>query len=212
VTGRGSAESLPASRHCLLFAVDIVRFSNVERDNRVQLVLRDALYRMLMAAFAASGIRWGMCLVEDRGDGAIVEIPAQVPTSTLVDSLADEIRMRLRRHNRLANEPEQIRLRVAVHIGEVHHDPYGLAGVAVTEVFRLLDSAAARAAAEVDELALIVSNYFFDSVIRTRAGAIGPQNFRPVTVVVKQFRGRAWLLLEDALLPAQPGADVTPVA
>ena len=94
----------------------------------------------------------------------------------------------------------QIRLRLAAHIGECHHDRYGLAGAAINQLFRMLDAPALRDAVRIadSELALLISDYLYDSVIRGRASMVDPAVFRPVSVQVKQFRGRAWLLADVA--------------
>ena len=92
------------SQHCVLFAVDIVGFNDAGRDDEVQLVLRKALYEILIGAFAASGIWWESCTAEDRGDGVMIVIPAQMPTITIVHPLTAEIGSRLRRHNRMSSD------------------------------------------------------------------------------------------------------------
>jgi hypothetical protein len=203
--GDGLAKPLPASahfrsQHCVLFAVDIVGFNDAGRDDEVQIVLRKVLYDILIGAFAASGIRWDSCTAEDRGDGVMIVIPAQMPTITIVHPLTAEIGSRLRRHNRMSSEIAQIRLRLAAHIGEVHHDRYGLAGAAINQLFRMLDAPALRDAVRVadSELALLISDYLYNSVICGRASMVDPAVFRPVSVQVKQFRGRAWLLADVA--------------
>jgi class 3 adenylate cyclase len=179
------------SQHCVLFAVDIVQFTG--RDDEVQLALREALYRLLIESFDNADIPWRSCVHEDRGDGAIVVIPAHMPTITVVGPLVEQIRVRLRRHNRLSSPVAQVRLRLAVHIGEVYRDPHGLAGKAVNHLFRMLDAPNLRQALQTSdaELALIVSDYLYESVIH---GAPDAAAYSQVTVRVKQFEARAWLL------------------
>jgi hypothetical protein len=184
------------SQHCVLFAVDVAQFTAAGRDDEVQLAVREALYRLLTGAFKASGIPWGSCVHEDRGDGVIVVIPAHMPTITVVDQLVEQIRVRLRRHNRLASPVAQVRLRLAVHIGEVYRDGHGLAGKAVNHLFRMLDADELRHALRLSEsgLALIVSDYVYDSVIHGGPSGVDPSAYSEVTVAVKHFKARAWLL------------------
>lgn len=184
------------SQHCVLFAVDIAQFTAAGRDDEVQLAVREALYRLLTDAFRASGIPWRSCVHEDRGDGVIVVIPAHMPTITVVDQLVEQIRVRLRRHNRLASPVAQVRLRLAVHIGEVYRDRHGLAGKAVIHLFRMLDADELRHALRSSEsgLALIVSDYVYDAVIDGGPSGVDPTAYSEVTVSVKQFTARAWLL------------------
>lgn len=184
------------SQHCVLFAVDIAQFSHSGRDDEVQLAVREALYRLLTESFKDSGISWNSCLHEDRGDGAIVVIPAHMPTITVVDQLVEQIRIRLRRYNRLSSPVAQVRLRLAVHIGEVHRDGHGLAGKAVIHLFRILDAPDLRQALQrsTTGLALIVSDYVYESVIQGGPSGVDPAAYSEVIVNVKEFEARAWLL------------------
>lgn len=183
------------SQHCVLFAVDIAQFTDAGRDDEVRLALREALYRLLVESFEDSGIAWKSCVQEDRGDGVVVVIPAHMPTITVVGSLVDQIRMRLRRHNRLSSPVAQVRLRLAVHIGEVYRDGHGLAGKAVNDLFRMLDAPDLRQAVQASEtgLALIVSDYLYQSVIHGGPGNADSAAYAEVLVRVKQFQARAWL-------------------
>jgi hypothetical protein len=185
------------AQHCLLFAVDIADFTDVKRDDEVQLAVRAALYGLLIESFDDAHLPWDQCLHEDRGDGILVIIPAKMPSASVVDPLLGHIRAGLRRHNRLASEAAAIRLRVAVHIGEVHSDAHGLAGVAVNHLFRLLDAPVLKRtlAAAPTDVALIVSDYFYDSVLRHGPGMIDPAAYRPVTVEVKRTQARGWIHL-----------------
>ncbi len=57
---------------------------------------------------------------EDRGDGVLVIIPASMPSATVIDPLLDRLRGGLRHHNRVSADSAGIRLRVAIHSGQVH--------------------------------------------------------------------------------------------
>jgi hypothetical protein len=181
------------SQHCVLFAVDIAQFTAAGRDDEVQLAVRDALYRLLIESFEGSGISWRSCVHEDRGDGVVVVIPAHMPTITVIDPLVEQIQTRLRRYNRLSSPVAQVRLRLAVHIGEVYRDGHGLVGTAVNDLFRMLDAPDLRKAVQVSEVALIVSDYLYQSVIHGGPGKADPAAYSEVLVQVKQFQARAWL-------------------
>ncbi len=183
------------SQHCLLFAVGVAGFTWRDRDDEVQLIIRDALYRLLIAAFQTCGIAWDNCHHEDRGDGVLVVIPLHLPTVVVVDPLLPRLRAGVRRHNRFSSDIAQVRLRVAVHVGEVHRDQHGVAGVAVNHLFRLLDAPAAKEALTESgsELALIVSDYVYDSVLRHVGERIDLSAYRPVDVALRETRARAWV-------------------
>ncbi len=201
-----------ASLHRDLVAFDIAGFGKPERDELVQLYVRDALYRIVPHAFDSSGIGWRSCHHEDRGDGMLIVISPHVPTAALIDPLVDLLRAGIRSHNRLSCPSAAIGLRMAVHGGHVHYDPYGLAGDAIVHLFRLLDAAQLKDALAITgaELSLIVSSYVHDTVIRNGPGLIDPASYHPVEVNTKQAHARAWVHIPGRR-PAVPGGiDIVP--
>ena len=198
----------PRSFHRDVLAVDIANFGGPGRDDLVQLYLRDALYRILPQSFCDAGIGWRSCHHEDRGDGVLVVVSPHVPTATLIHPLADLIRAGVRCHNRLSCPAAAIQLRMAVHAGQVHRDANGLAGETVVHLFRLLDAAPAKTALAVTgaELALVVSGYVHQTVVRHGCGLIDPASFRPIDVAVKQTRTRAWLHVSGGVAAERGGA------
>ncbi len=200
----------PAARsfHRDVLAVDIAGFCEPARDDMVQLYMRDALYRILPQAFSDAGIGWRSCSHEDRGDGVLVVVGPHVPTATLIHPLADLIRAGVRCHNRLSCPAAAIQLRMAVHAGQVHRDSNGLAGETVTHLFRLLEAEQAKTALVRTgaDLALVVSGYLHQTVIRHGCGLIDPAVFRPINVAVKQTRTRAWLHAPGGLRRERGGA------
>ncbi|MFD0855646.1 hypothetical protein ACFQ07_25620 [Actinomadura adrarensis] len=67
--------------HCTVFICDIVEFSR--RPHDVQKKLRETLYSALESSLDASGLSWGRCRREDRGDG-VIAVPS--PTTSRYDS------------------------------------------------------------------------------------------------------------------------------
>lgn len=178
------------SQHCVLFGVDVVDFTDQGRDDQAQLAVRDTLYRLLPDAFDVSGMSWEDCLHQDRGDGILVVIPARMPSITVVEPLLSLVHAALRRHNRTVGAAAAIRLRAAVHIGEVHQDDHGLAGSAVNHLCQLLDAPDFKGVlsrAEGD-LALVASAYFHDSVLRHCPDIASAMAFTPLTITTKRTR------------------------
>jgi class 3 adenylate cyclase len=80
----------------------------------------------------------------------------------------------------------QIRLRVAVHAGEVTFDGHGVVGAAVDYTFRLAEAPPLKSAlaTSTGECALITSNWFFDEVVSQCPDA-HPELFRRIETQVK---------------------------
>jgi class 3 adenylate cyclase len=190
---------------CAMVAVDIARYT--ARDEEIQLHLRAALYGTLRAAFDTSGIAWGRCQQHDRGDGALIMIPPEIPARSLISPLAAQLRNQLRSHNRIVTEPARMQLRAAVHIGPVYCDDHGCAGEDVNFLCRMLDSQPLRRAlaSPGTDLALIVSDLFYETVIRRHPSLTDPAVFQRVKAVVKGTRVHGWLHAPVDMPLAAPG-------
>ncbi|MGP4022594.1 ATP-binding protein [Actinomadura sp. 3N407] len=176
--------------------MDVQGFGDRCRTNRDQIKIRAVMYRSLQDAFTRSGVRWGDCYHEDRGDGVLILVPASVPKELLVSPLPDELAAELDRYNNAADHRTRLRLRVAVHAGEIHHDTHGVAGAAINAAFRMLEADALKAALRdsPESLALIASSWFYDEVIR-HVPQSNPHEYRSIRVAVKETRTNAWVHL-----------------
>ncbi len=187
------------SRLCATMAVDIVGFGSRKRDDEVQLYVREALYVMLERAFNGSAIPWVSCYREDRGDGALILIDPEISLTALFDPLITRLQAELRHHNKMSSEAACIQLRVALHAGYVHADANGLAGTTLIHLFRLLDAPQFKqklAAAPIG-LAVIVSEFLYDTVLRGGYGLIDSSEYHPLYVDVKETRALAWVNLRN---------------
>jgi hypothetical protein len=180
--------------HRTIFVVDVAEFGDRRRTNPHQVVVRRGVYRALQKAFARSGISWRQCYHEDRGDGVLVLASANVRKSRFVDVLPQHLVTALEVHKAMCKVEERIRLRVAVHAGELLRDRYGVTGAALNLAFRLLNADVAKTAldASTRPLALVVLSWFFDEVVRHVPG-IDLASYRPIQVNVKETSTIAWL-------------------
>jgi hypothetical protein len=105
--------------HRTLVVVDVEGFGDPRRTSRNQVAVRDGLWRAAKRAFRQAGIRWAGCHREDRGDGVLILAPAHVPKGRFVDALPRALVTALEEHNRGCSADERMRLRMAVHAGEV---------------------------------------------------------------------------------------------
>lgn len=180
--------------HRAIMVVDVERFGDPARTNLNQLAVRDGLYKALTQAFGDSGILWESCVSEDRGDGALILVPPEVPKTYLVTGLPGRLAAAVSRHNARCAVPERMRLRTAIHAGEVYRDAHGVAGTAVNHTFRLAEAPALRSAlsASPGVLAMIVSDWVFSEVVRHDPAA-EPGTYRRVQVAVKETAAVGWI-------------------
>ncbi|HEV2782646.1 MAG TPA: hypothetical protein VGX25_24915 [Actinophytocola sp.] len=184
--------------HRTILVVDVEGFGDRRKVGPHQVVIRSGLYEALRRAFHEVGIPWGACHREDRGDGCLVLAPPEVPKDLFTDALPAKLGDALRQHN-AAHLPEQhIRLRMAVHAGEVRYDDYGVTSTSINLAFRLLDAHQLKAALATSPgvLALIASSWFFDEVIR-HSTVVDPAGYRRVRVAVKETVALAWISTPD---------------
>ena len=155
----------------------------------------------LREAFGRAGISWDDCRHEDRGDGVFVLVPAEVPKGLLAESLPPALVTALRAHNAAHPGAEQIRLRMALHAGEVRYDEHGVTAASVNLAFRLLEAGALKAAlaASPGVLAVIASSWFFEEVVRHSSAAPA---YYLVEVAVKETTTTGWVCLPDQVDPA----------
>jgi hypothetical protein len=199
--------------HRSIVVVDVEGFGDERRASWHQVAVRDGLYQAMESAFGQAGIPWAGCDHEDRGDGIFILVPPEMPKELLAESLPPALAAELDRHNRTHDAPERIRLRMALHAGEVRYDRHGTTAAAVNLAFRLLEADALKAslAAAPGVLAVITSAWFFHEVIRHNP-ACDPAAYSRVQVTVKETTTTGWIHLPDHNHPAgRPPADARPV-
>lgn len=188
--------------HRTIVVIDVVGFGDQCRTNAHQVTVRDGMYQVMGEAFDRVGISWDDCDCEDRGDGLLILVPAEVPKGLLVESLPFALVTALRGHNSTHLGPEQIRLRMALHAGEVRYDQHGVTGMAVNLAFRLLEAAPLKQALASSRgvLAVISSSWFYAEVTRQTPVA---GEYHCVDVAVKETTTLAWIYLPDRALTAK---------
>jgi predicted ATPase len=194
--------------HCTLLAVDIVSFGADHRTDDIRRYVRTALYDLIANSLAECAVAFESCYVDDCGDGLLVVLPQTTSAAALASTFVDSTRACLYRHNRMSSESAKIRLRVALHAGEVTSDDHGIVGSSIVHVSRLLDSGPVRQAVASPgaELALIVSDHLYQDVLRHAPGSVVPTDFHQVQVCVKETRRPAWVRVPGVpfvLKPAQ---------
>jgi hypothetical protein len=100
-----------------------------------------------------------------------------------------------------ADQARMLRLRVVVHAGEVHYDNKGPIGDDLDLACRLLDAPGLKACLRkgTAPLAVVASDYIYQSIIRHGYDGINGDEFLPlVAVTVGLLRRRGWVYLPYA--------------
>lgn len=196
-----------AAVHRTILVVDVEGFGDHRRTNADQIAVRAGLYRALQQAFREANISWTDCEREDRGDGALILAPAEMTKGPFIEDLPGALADALHVHNRSHRAEERVRLRMALHAGEINYDDHGVTATAINVAFRLLDATPLKAelAESSGVLTVIVSSWFFDEVVR-HSRTCDPATYRPVSVAVKETTTTAWLHTPNHPIDRQQGA------
>lgn len=195
--------------HRTILVVDVENFASPHRANYHQLAVRRGLYWALKQAFRVAGIPWELCTHEDRGDGVFVLAPPEIAKDSFVTRFPTALVAALREHNATHPAQESIRLRLAVHAGEVNYDEHGVTAAAVNLTFRLLDAPLLKTALAESSgtVALIASDWFYDEVVR-HIPTGESVSYRQVVVAVKETTTVGWIARPDDSYPPDPTAII----
>ncbi|MFJ8914620.1 ATP-binding protein [Amycolatopsis sp. NPDC102389] len=186
------------SRHHLIVVADVEGFGDRRRTGPHQHAVRKGLDEVMRAAFAGSGANWDKCYREDRGDAVFALVPGDADKARFVEATLPALVIRLRVHNETHPEAQRIRLRVALHAGEVGYDAHGVTSSSLTLTFRLCDALPLKTALAESPgmLAVIASDWLYDEVIRHTPGT-APSTWREIPVEVKEATTTGWITLPD---------------
>ncbi|WP_119730893.1 vWA domain-containing protein [Thermomonospora amylolytica] len=193
-----------------IFIVDVQGFSSPERTADDQEEIRRGLERALRTAFADSGLDWDACHYEDRGDGCLMVLPHE-HRERLISPLPGHLARELREHNARHRPEAQIRLRAAVHFGDVRRDDRGYSGQAIITTRRMVDAEELKTALDGSSspLAVIVSDWTFENVVR-KSPDHHHHDYRWVTVSPKSGEPiGAWIRLPAPLRRSAPPSTRT---
>ncbi|UYQ63754.1 hypothetical protein [Streptomyces peucetius] len=195
----------PKSQYYSILVVDIAEFGS--RANPLQLWLRERLYTLTESAFTEAGVdHRSTPRPSDRGDGFFWLLPGTVDRTDLTGRFVEVLNHRLREHARTSSEEGALRLRVALHQGDVAGDGRGWAGEELNTACRLVDIAPLRTALASGTragLALAVSADWHRQIVRHDDPSVASETFRRVPFDAKEIQGAsAWIRV--------PGYDAPP--
>ena len=183
------------------------------RTNPVKGELRRVMYDLLrhsLEAVAITGNR--LEPLTDRGDGILVLVKPHddVPKTVLLDRLIPLLATLLAEYNALVTQPAlRMRLRVAVHAGEIHLDRRGCYGEAIDIAIRLLDSPRVKKTLKQSAapLVLVISNEIYTGIVSH--GYVDATAYFPLLRVrVGKRRHRGWVHIP---VPGTPPTVAGPV-
>jgi hypothetical protein len=194
-----------AAYHKTIMALDIAGYNDPRRTTAHRLVVHDGFWNLLRTSFAEVGVPWDVLFQENTGDGAMIQLPAQVAKADLVAALPDRMLAELRRYNAVHAEEAHVQLRVAFHAGEVYQASHGTVSDATSHAFRLVEAPEAKSALKKSgaALALIVSDSFYQDVVRADPAA-DAASYHRIRVSVKETKTEAWLRLLGAAVNGFP--------
>jgi tetratricopeptide (TPR) repeat protein len=170
------------------------------------LAMRERMYVALETAFTQAHVAWADCAVQDMGDGALILMPSVMPKNLLVGLMPEMLVNVLHLINASASVTDQLRLRLAMHTGEVCVDDRGVTSPAILDVFRMLDSPMLRGA--LNDLAVMISDPLYHNV-DWNAFPGGSQTYRPIRVEVQSTANmKGWLREQQRQLPSRPTSEV----
>jgi hypothetical protein len=195
-----------------MVAFDICGFSSSGDPHLMSHMCR-SMYQVIKDAAETAQMPWADCEHENRGDGCFVLAPPGTSVHSLVYPLAPLIRDGLSKVNKTLPADHPLRLRMAVHHGDVVHDEHGVISPDLNLLFHMLNAPVLRARFEHGDLALIVSDDVYRRVVKWRPGLIDSKDFEPLMVDSKvsacpareaACAGRSGFRVAWAALPPQP--------
>ncbi|GAA4902906.1 hypothetical protein [Streptomonospora salina] len=191
------------SSYYVIMVADIEGFGR--RPDPLQYWLRERMYGIADAAMAASGIDFsGSPTPTDRGDGAFWLFPGTVPKVELTANFMRCLRAELRAYKQVSSADAELRLRIALHSGEVARDRQSWVGTDLNTACRLVDIAPLKSCLQqcrpAADLVLAVSQAWHSSVLRHNHPDIS-DDFLQVPFTAKEVRQNAWITVPGHPLP-----------
>ncbi|MFI7120230.1 P-loop NTPase fold protein [Amycolatopsis sp. NPDC049868] len=179
-----------------IIVVDVVGTASPASRSFDRVELRRGVYDVLRTAFTESLLDFDEMVTEDRGDGVLILQPPGTPRSLVADQLPERLAVALRRYNHTRTPQAQIRLRMALNLGEVLNDGEGWFGEAIDTAFRILDAQSVKDTFLVSRnlIAVIASARYFDEVIANDPG-LQPELYQRISMHVRTFSGTCYLRL-----------------
>ncbi|MCZ4506724.1 hypothetical protein O3Q52_00575 [Streptomyces sp. ActVer] len=183
------------------------------KNDRRQSEIQHDLPRLLDSAAKGAGLDRTQWHIQRKGDEQLAVRPVDGTEPRLVDDYVRHLVAELGEYNAQRVPEARMRLRAVIHQGLVQLADNGFAGAAVVATARLLNARPlydALAAHPGAELALLLSDDVFRSIVAGGHTTLSSEDFSRVTVQVKEYEATAWLRVPEHGAPAaassEPGA------
>ncbi|MFE7273681.1 hypothetical protein [Streptomyces sp. NPDC057623] len=212
----------PGFYPCTCIAVDAQAYGS--KNDRRQSETQHDLPRLLDRAAWGAGLDRAQWHIQRKGDEQLAVRPLDGTEPRLVDDYVRHLVAELREYNAQRVPAARMRLRAVIHQGLVALADNGFAGSAVVATARLLNAPPlyrALAAHPHADLALLLSDDVFRSVVAGGHTTLTPEDFAHVTVQVKEYEATAWLRVPALGAPAtashepgtaEPGKPAAPAS
>ena len=177
---------------------DIEDYGAPYRTDASRFGLCPRLGQLLVSALISAGIEESQFDMHRRGDGWLVAIDAAVGKPSILGPAVDQLAAALREHNEDASLAERLRVRLALHAGDLLIDVRdgNLDGNVIVVASRLVDSEQVRILLREASgpLLVCVSDAVYQQVIAQRHEGLNPADYEPVWLDSKDaVRRRAWV-------------------
>jgi len=181
-----------SGQYCTIIYTDVVGFAGDMRNDLDRLVVRQVtgdITRAALDPFRHS------CTFGDRGDGLLIVVTPNIPTTVVLERLLTVLPTELERHNRGGRTAVRVQLRAAISVGPVVQDGTGVNGEAIIFAARMLEEEAFKSAIADSHsvLGLITSDFVYETAIKHAEYPVDRANYVPVRVQVKESRMSAWM-------------------
>ncbi|MEU0405970.1 hypothetical protein ABZ318_38380 [Streptomyces sp. NPDC006197] len=191
--------------HCWVVVLDIENFSS--RPDPIQRSLRTGMYEVLREALVRAGLPADDLVIEDRGDGVLMIVPATVSPIVLAGPFVRALDDELKQKAVVYSTAHAMRFRVALHQGLAARDGEGWSGHAVNTACRLVDAGPLRdvlAAAASSRMVFVVSDEIYQAVVRHGHRSLDPAAYLPMSFRTKHGELiESWVTVPGS--PAPPG-------
>ena len=183
------------SAYRTFLAADIESYGRLERSDSVRVQLRHRLKDWCAALLGEAKVQAGEWLLQDTGDGWLLSVDPNVSRSLLLHTVATRLRDYLLAYNQGRPDAERLRVRLAIHAGDVLRDPEPFIGDPTIHVCRLLDSDVLHVCLRetTQPLAVMVSGEIYQGVVKRAHGGLDPGEWHQVVVDSKEGPVEAWV-------------------